>query len=450
MINKTLLIIILVTNLIFSSVGTALEVGITEGIESVLVTHNGKEVVIQRNQDQNNLINPEFTKTSRPCPPFCIRPINMTEGVETIVELEVLDYLQDENSVVIDARTIAWVEKGSIPGAINLPWDIFENDTESEIFKKLLEEIFTVTINDDEYYFNTAKTLVLFCNGSWCNQSSTSIRALLELGYPADKLKWFRGGMQAWESLGFTTVTDVLIPDISLNTKIIDLITLPSEETTFKTWLIWLKNLCFIWRDNVEVKITSEFKSVPIMHNDREVLIQRNQNKDNTINPIFAKTSRPCPPKCLKSTDSIAEVEIVAELEMLDYLERMSAGDNSILVIDSRAINWVVKGSIPGSVNIPWDIFSGKKSSPPIVRKILGELIGANIEDENKYSFENAKTLVIFCNGPWCNKSHDNVVTLLKLGYPAKKLKWYRGGMQAWESFGLTTVKDIPMPWFGL
>jgi rhodanese-related sulfurtransferase len=31
---------------------------------------------------------------------------------------------------------------------------------------------------------------------------------------------------------------------------------------------------------------------------------------------------------------------------------------------------------------------------------------------------------------------------LLKLGYPAAKLKWYRGGIQAWESVGLTTVRN--------
>jgi hypothetical protein len=30
---------------------------------------------------------------------------------------------------------------------------------------------------------------------------------------------------------------------------------------------------------------------------------------------------------------------------------------------------------------------------------------------------------------------------LLKIGYPAHKLFWYRGGMQDWENLGLTTVK---------
>jgi len=30
---------------------------------------------------------------------------------------------------------------------------------------------------------------------------------------------------------------------------------------------------------------------------------------------------------------------------------------------------------------------------------------------------------------------------LLKFGYPPEKIKWYRGGMQAWETVGLTTIK---------
>jgi hypothetical protein len=29
---------------------------------------------------------------------------------------------------------------------------------------------------------------------------------------------------------------------------------------------------------------------------------------------------------------------------------------------------------------------------------------------------------------------------LLAMGYPAHKLKWYRGGIQEWKQLGLTTV----------
>jgi hypothetical protein len=31
------------------------------------------------------------------------------------------------------------------------------------------------------------------------------IRVLLELGYPAEKIKWYRGGMQSWLGLSMTS-----------------------------------------------------------------------------------------------------------------------------------------------------------------------------------------------------------------------------------------------------
>lgn len=35
---------------------------------------------------------------------------------------------------------------------------------------------------------------------------SATIKGLLEIGYPAHKILWYRGGMQDWESLGLTTL----------------------------------------------------------------------------------------------------------------------------------------------------------------------------------------------------------------------------------------------------
>ncbi|OQX39275.1 MAG: sulfurtransferase, partial [Candidatus Sedimenticola endophacoides] len=56
------------------------------------------------------------------------------------------------------------------------------------------------------------------------------------------------------------------------------------------------------------------------------------------------------------------------------------------------------------------------------------------------WDFRNAKTLVLFCNGIWCPQSSVNIKTLANMGYPAYKLKWYRGGMQSWLSVGLSTI----------
>jgi rhodanese-related sulfurtransferase len=57
------------------------------------------------------------------------------------------------------------------------------------------------------------------------------------------------------------------------------------------------------------------------------------------------------------------------------------------------------------------------------------------------FDYSQAKTLVMFCNGMWCGQSPNNILNLLKFGYPADKIKWYRGGMQDWEVLGLSTVK---------
>jgi hypothetical protein len=39
----------------------------------------------------------------------------------------------------------------------------------------------------------------------WCGQSPNNIKNLLRFGYPSQKIKWYRGGMQDWEILGLTT-----------------------------------------------------------------------------------------------------------------------------------------------------------------------------------------------------------------------------------------------------
>jgi rhodanese-related sulfurtransferase len=125
---------------------------------------------------------------------------------------------------------------------------------------------------------------------------------------------------------------------------------------------------------------------------------------------------------------------------MLDYLAKMSAGDTSILVIDSRTPDWVKKGTIPGAVNIPWTSLNPLQGADPMsITEILENQFNVK-QLEGLWDFSNARTLVLFCNGMWCGQSPNNILNLLRFGYPAHKLKWYRGGMQDWEILGLTTV----------
>ncbi len=193
---------------------------------------------------------------------------------------------------------------------------------------------------------------------------------------------------------------------------------------------------------DVKVKITPELASVDVVHNGKKMTIMRNQDNKNTVNPAFAKTSRNCPPFCINPIKLAPGVDTLGEVEVLDYLKRMSDGDDSILVIDSRTPDWVKRGTIPGSVNIPWTKLSVAKGADPItIAEIVVGQFNAKELDNDKFDYSNAKTLVMFCNGMWCGQSPNNIRTLLKMGYPAEKIKWYRGGMQNWENLGLTTVK---------
>jgi rhodanese-related sulfurtransferase len=190
----------------------------------------------------------------------------------------------------------------------------------------------------------------------------------------------------------------------------------------------------------LDVHLTADLPSGDVMHGGQKTTIMRNQNQNNTINPDFAKTSRKCPPFCIQPGALAAGVETIGELEIIHYLKKMSDGDKSIMVVDSRTPDWVEKGTIPGAVNIPWDKLNIGKSDPITVQEILEKNFGVRNQD-GFYMFDNAKTVVMFCNGPWCGQSPTNIKGLLKIGYPADKIKWYRGGMQDWEGLGLTTVK---------
>ena len=204
--------------------------------------------------------------------------------------------------------------------------------------------------------------------------------------------------------------------------------------------------LCFCFSvyasdGELEVGISNEIDYVDVIHNDKPVRIQRNQSLDNKVNPDYARTSRKCPPFCIQPNKLADGVETIAELEMLEYLKRVSAGDDSLIVIDSRTEDWVRKGTIPGSVNIPWTLLKPEAGADPFqIAEILESKFGA-INIENLWDFSNAKTLVLFCNGMWCGQSPSNIKTLLRFGYPPQKLKWYRGGMQNWQNLGLTVVK---------
>ena len=117
---------LLILAILFSPYGVAAEEGavnIRDGIPFVDVQTDSEPFRIERESDNYNEIFGDWALTSRPCPPYCIQPMIVAEGVTTIGELELLDFLQDGQTVVIDSRTNSWFQGGTIPGAINIPYD---------------------------------------------------------------------------------------------------------------------------------------------------------------------------------------------------------------------------------------------------------------------------------------------------------------------------------------
>lgn len=192
----------------------------------------------------------------------------------------------------------------------------------------------------------------------------------------------------------------------------------------------------------LEVNITPTLSSVDVIHMGQRMTIKRNQNQDNLIPKIYAKTSRACPPFCIEPMSIAPNVETIGEIETLDYLKRSSAGE-AVMVIDARTPEWMMRGTIPGSVNIPWTTLSVRGADTwedaATAEEVIVSRFGADMKGE-KLDFTHAKTLVLFCNGAWCEQSTANIKLLLAKGYPAEKIKWYRGGMQSWTGFGLSTV----------
>ena len=189
-----------------------------------------------------------------------------------------------------------------------------------------------------------------------------------------------------------------------------------------------------------DYNISLRLPSLEVLHLGQLVTIRREQDASATIRAEYALTARSCPPYCIQPMQLAPGIETFGELEVMDYLKRIREGESQLMVIDSRTPDWYAKGTIPGAINIPYaQDMAGRATDLPSVRNTLLEMFDVK-ETNGVHDFNDARTLTIFCNGPWCGQTPNYIRTLLSLGYPAAKLKWYRGGMQDWCSLGLTVI----------
>ena len=210
---KRLLLIFLSTGVLFSTLYAEGKKCKTKGphiwgcVKEVKLSLNDEEFIIKRSGATK--ITPLYESTNR----GRVQPISLSEGIETIGEIELIQYLKeaqnDDSIILVDTRKPGWHARLTLPASINMPYTDFDDleNTESN-----LEDLDVSKNEDGTYNFSKAKTIIVFCNGYWCGQTPSMVLyskyALRKIGYPANKIKYYRGGMQAWTSLGLTVVGD--------------------------------------------------------------------------------------------------------------------------------------------------------------------------------------------------------------------------------------------------
>lgn len=148
---------------------------------------------------------PRFATVAPSCDPQCIGPAQAGVGIDTVVEPEVLEFLVDAvgqgRGLLVDARLPQDRAMGFLPGSVSLPHTTLAQDAEyrDEILKALGARGF-----EDVFNFADAQTLVIYDNGPTQNDAGVLIAHLLEAGYPPEKIRYYRGGMQVWSIIGLT------------------------------------------------------------------------------------------------------------------------------------------------------------------------------------------------------------------------------------------------------
>jgi rhodanese-related sulfurtransferase len=200
--------LLLTTGLLYMTVMHAGEfdtVKITPDMSSVFVYHKSKAVKVYRIQDTSHKLTGEYAKTYRPG--TFIQPIVLNNGAKTIGEVEVLKFMKEnvnkKKGLIIDVRDKEAYAGESIPSAVNIPVKIIKNDS---AIHKIFESLGMSKNSDGSWSEHNAMNLVIYCDGLWCKKSTEMINILIQRGYPAEKILYYRGGFQMWKILGFTTI----------------------------------------------------------------------------------------------------------------------------------------------------------------------------------------------------------------------------------------------------
>ena len=190
-----------------ASAGKYDKVKITPDMPYIYVYHKGKAVKVHRIQNTKHKLTGEYAKIYRPGKD--IQPIKTHKDIQTIGEVEVLQFMSEKGNkkkgLLVDLRPKKVYKKESIPSAVNIPYATKDNKVK---IKKILKILGAKRKSDGSLDTSRALDIAFYCDGLWSEKSPEFIKTFLDLGYPAEKILYYRGGMQMWKILGFTTVTN--------------------------------------------------------------------------------------------------------------------------------------------------------------------------------------------------------------------------------------------------
>ena len=179
---------------------TAQEDGQLTNVSFVL---NGQERSFSQSQAVDAAAVAALFQPATPCDGICLAPMIAAEGVVTVGEREVIAFVTDVvangEGLLIDGREPEARDIGAIISSVNLPGSLlgednpFRNDILLALGAREFEGIFN---------FADAMPLMVFDAGPASYDAVGLIQTLVSLGYPEEKIQYYRGGMQVWAALG--------------------------------------------------------------------------------------------------------------------------------------------------------------------------------------------------------------------------------------------------------
>jgi len=133
---------------------------------------------------------------------------------------------------------------------------------------------------------------------------------------------------------------------------------------------------------------------------------------------------------CAKNKGWLQELIPVEGLHPVTEIEILkSLNDKDTILIDMRQQDHFVEGTIPTAINIPYTEVALRMDELGCTKLARG------------WDCTNAKKVYGFCNGPVCPQSPIAMKAMVRDGFPADKIYYYRGGMLDWSALGFTMVE---------